>query len=262
MHPYIIFGDIKISSFNLMVGLGIIVALCSFEHFERQKTSDLIIDNLMMCIGLSIPFSFLGAMLFDKIMHFRNSNFLKHIFEYTGMSFVGGLLAAALCFSTIYFIVFHSYSGFTNALDIIVPYIALGHAFGRIGCFLGGCCYGVPVKYVLGVRYPKESLAYLKYGDVPLFPSQLVEAVFLFILFLGLKKRKNAALMYIVLYSIYRYIAEYWRGDNRGDYFFGFFSPSQLISFCTVFITIILFIIHKFIRKKTIDTCSLQKDKK
>ena len=58
---------------------------------------------------------------------------------------------------------------------------ALGQAIGRIGCFQGGCCYGMPCAW--GVVYPEGSLPYSVYEGVPLFPVQLVEASVLFLLF-------------------------------------------------------------------------------
>lgn len=94
--------------------------------------------------------------------------------------------------------------------DIIAPYIALGQAIGRIGCFLNGCCYG-------------------KYNAVP---PQLTESAAMFIIFLILKRRRpsngRTFLLYLILYSMFRFLNEFLRADNPA--FFAGLTVSQVIS--------------------------------
>jgi phosphatidylglycerol:prolipoprotein diacylglycerol transferase len=91
---------------------------------------------------------------------------------------------------------------FWPVVDLIAPYVALAQGFGRIGCFLNGCCYGV------------------KMGDGR-FPSQLLSAVLLFIIFGALLIWQNRRrftgeifLGYCILYSTKRFAVEFLRGDN------------------------------------------------
>ncbi|HRZ67172.1 MAG TPA: prolipoprotein diacylglyceryl transferase, partial [Candidatus Omnitrophota bacterium] len=94
--------------------------------------------------------------------------------------------------------------------DIVAPYIALGQAIGRIGCFLNGCCYG---KYKM-------------------IPTQLTESAVMFIIFLILRRRSpsngRTLILYLVLYSGFRFFNEFLRGDNPA--FFAGLTVSQVIS--------------------------------
>jgi phosphatidylglycerol:prolipoprotein diacylglycerol transferase len=60
--------------------------------------------------------------------------------------------------------------------DALTPSLALGTMFGRVGCFLNGCCYGQPTAAPWGVKFPHDSFAYLEFGDTPVHPSQLYNA--------------------------------------------------------------------------------------
>lgn len=60
--------------------------------------------------------------------------------------------------------------------DALTPSLALGTMFGRVGCYLNGCCYGHPTSQPWGVKFPHESFAYLEFGDTPVHPSQLYNA--------------------------------------------------------------------------------------
>ncbi|TMQ72919.1 MAG: prolipoprotein diacylglyceryl transferase [Candidatus Eisenbacteria bacterium] len=61
--------------------------------------------------------------------------------------------------------------------DAVTPAIALGTMFGRVGCFLNGCCYGVPTHLPWGVVFPPDSFAGLEFGNAPVHPSQLYFAL-------------------------------------------------------------------------------------
>ena len=96
-------------------------------------------------------------------------------------------------------------------LDLVAPYIALGQAIGRIGCFLNGCCYGKPVSW--GIYFPTHGAR--------LHPTQLYEMAGLFIIFLMLKgaqKKPHQAgfifVFYLWLAAIERFVVEFYRGDD------------------------------------------------
>lgn len=120
--------------------------------------------------------------------------------------------------------------------DIAVPSLALAQAFGRIGCFFNGCCYGIPYDGPLAVHYPVG--AYPPSG-IGLFPAQLSESAFLFILTLVLMvvlwKSKNPGFttgFYLIAAGIFRFINEFFRSDPRG--IIGFLSTSQFISLIVI----------------------------
>lgn len=122
--------------------------------------------------------------------------------------------------------------------DVFAPGIALGHVVGRIGCLFAGCCYGKPSTAPWAITFT-DPFAAANVGtplNVPLHPTQLyeagAEALILFFL-LGTEHRGRrfpgrTFWLYILLYSISRYVIEMYRGDPRGA--IGIFSTSQFIS--------------------------------
>lgn len=122
--------------------------------------------------------------------------------------------------------------GFT---DIAAPAIPLFHFFGRIGCFLGGCCYGIECE--VGFVYTQALTA--SANGVRRFPVQLLEAAFNLLLFLVLwqllRRRKTGLLRwYLLCYSIGRFLLEFLRGDAYRGQAFGL-STSQIISLVILF---------------------------
>jgi phosphatidylglycerol:prolipoprotein diacylglycerol transferase len=114
--------------------------------------------------------------------------------------------------------------------DLTAPALALGHALGRVGCFLGGCCFGRPTAASLGVMFLDERTAagalYRRVG--PLHPVQLYEAAGLFVialvLFLAERPLTRHAqglvfTAYLLLYAVLRLGTEQFRGDpvERGQ---------------------------------------------
>ncbi|MBR6407492.1 MAG: prolipoprotein diacylglyceryl transferase [Clostridia bacterium] len=121
----------------------------------------------------------------------------------------------------------------------IAPYADIGaigiplfHFFGRVGCFLSGCCYGIP--WSSGVTYHHALVD--SANGIPRFPVQLVEAVLnlaLFILLLVLFKKQKAKgkllALYLIIYPFYRFMLEFLRDDGYRGFLFGL-STSQIIS--------------------------------
>ena len=128
-------------------------------------------------------------------------------------------------------------------LDILGPAMALAHAFGRISCFMQGCCFGKPAPswFPLAVQFPPASPAAYRYpslvtgGSEPVFPVQLFESagnvLMCVILLFLLRKRKYAGTIggiYLVLYGVMRFLLEFMRGDHT-DSILGL-TPSQFIA--------------------------------
>ena len=128
-------------------------------------------------------------------------------------------------------------------LDVLGPAMALAHAFGRIGCFMQGCCFGKPAPngFPLSVTFPAKSLAAARYpsiltdGSMPVYPVQLFESagniLMCGILLLLLYRRKYAGMIggvYLILYGVMRFLLEFMRGDHT-DSILGM-TPSQFIA--------------------------------
>jgi phosphatidylglycerol---prolipoprotein diacylglyceryl transferase len=118
--------------------------------------------------------------------------------------------------------------------DLIIPSVTLGFAFGRLGCFFAGCCYGMhyegPASQVFG-----HPLAPATLELQPLFPAQIISAVFLFLLTYVLwriggrnGKPGHVLLAYAFLYGMGRFVIEFVRNDPR--FFLWGLSDGQLYS--------------------------------
>ena len=111
--------------------------------------------------------------------------------------------------------------------DALTPSLALGTMFGRIGCFLNGCCYGRPTAMPWGIKFPHDSFAALEFGDTPVQPSQLYNAAVGFILFAllwALRRRfKVPGVMFwtfILSFALVRIpidLTRTWEADARHD---------------------------------------------
>jgi phosphatidylglycerol:prolipoprotein diacylglycerol transferase len=139
--------------------------------------------------------------------------------------------------------------------DAVCRYAPLGHAFGRLGCFFGGCCFGPPTDGFLGVRFPAGSPAFLQHkaqgllapgavASLPVHPSQLYEAVAnlgLFVVLDALARAKTPpppgriTALYLIGYAVARFVLEFWRGDAvRGVY--GGVSTSQYVALAVLLV--------------------------
>jgi phosphatidylglycerol:prolipoprotein diacylglycerol transferase len=155
-----------------------------------------------------------------------------------GLIFYGGVLGAA---ASVWHFVRKQRWPFAQVADVLAPSLALGHAFGRMGCFLAGCCYGKPWSH--GVVFPPGSAASDELGrgfTPPLHPTQLYEAageLAIFFVLVSMRRRLGfrgaTALLYALMYGVLRFNVELFRGDAaRG--FVGFLSTAQVISLLLV----------------------------
>jgi phosphatidylglycerol:prolipoprotein diacylglycerol transferase len=129
-------------------------------------------------------------------------------------------------------------------LDVTAAPVALGHAIGRVGCFVAGCCYGKPTSLPWGVTFTNPVAQKIAGTplDVSLHPTQLYEAGaeflnFLFLIWLGTRRRFPGRIMgaYFILYGIERGTIEFFRGDlGRTMMFHDTFSLMQIVSVAMV----------------------------
>lgn len=249
-------GNIPIYSYGLMVALGCLAALFVGEYrFKKHKLDDeIVIDLLIICAFTG----FLGAKLLYIIVEF--DEFIKNPMQVIGSSgFVvyGGIITGVLA-GYIYTRI--KKLNFMNVFDLVMPEVALAQAFGRIGCFMAGCCYGRETDSFLGVVFPADSLA--PYG-VKVLPTQLFSAAgdFLIAIILvvladyvyknvkkqGAKKFGHVygdmGCAYMLLYGVGRFLIEFLRDDARGVV--GILSTSQFISIFIVLFGIGLMIYNR-----------------
>ena len=227
-------GPIPIRMYGLMIGIGFLLGMFLASRRAKKEGVD---PERILDMGVYL---LLAAIVGSRILYVLTplQEFTAHPLDAFaiwkgGLVFYGGLLAAVPV--GIWYVRKHSLPVWKTA-DIMAPYIALGHAFGRLGCFFAGCCYGSLCSGPICVTYhDSHSLAPL---DVPLFPTQLMESggeflIFCVLILLRRSKKFDGQLFwfYPLFYSVLRFIIEFFRGDAiRGLYFGGLVSTSQVIA--------------------------------
>lgn len=231
MHPVLLeFGFIKIFTYGLMVASGFFFAIMLAANLGKKQGMDpqKIIDLSFYLLIASL----IGARLLYIIVEFDYfSAYPVEVFKFWkgGLVFYGGLILAVIV--SIFYLKKHQMPLWAVA-DIIAPSLALGQAIGRWGCFFAGCCYGRKTDVSWAIIFTDEkSLAPL---GIPLHPTQIylsLNALVIFGILMWMSKRKSfhgqIIWAYGILYSIGRFIIEYFRADDRGAV--GMFSTSQII---------------------------------
>ncbi len=230
MHPVLFtFGPITLHTYGLCVALGVLLAVWLAGRRARSEglSRDAFLDLALWLIVASI----VGARVLYVLVEWRQFA-VRPLDAFKlwdgGLVFYGGLAFAALV---------APWAARAKGLplgrvaDLAVPYVALGHACGRVGCFFAGCCYGLPD--------PAYGCVFPALGDsVPHLPTQLYEAAFLFALFsflLWLTSRRRFTgqvfWTYLATYAVWRFLVEFLRGDEvRGWVLWPWLHTSQAIA--------------------------------
>lgn len=236
-------GKGYVTLYGIMIAIGILCCFITLTVYVKKKNVDEKIADFVFYVAIiAIALGFLSATLFQSVYNYIEDP--SHGFEFGGMTFIGGLIGGVGVFLIIYFSTKNNirkdYKGSLIDIMPVVPCcITIAHGFGRIGCFFAGCCYGKETSGPLGMKFPD-----LKN---PVYPTQLYEAIFLFIFFAVLcylafnvntKGNLNMGI-YCIGYGIFRFLIEFLRGDDRGK-LFNLLSPSQFWSIVMILIGVFL----------------------
>ena len=241
MHPvFFQMGNIVGYSYGLMIGIGALLAIFVSEWRAKRRGLD---GELVFSAAVwGLLAGLLGAKLTFIISNikllFTNPSY---VLGTNGFTVYGGVVLGIIVGGLI---VKRKKVDVPVYLDLVIPQIALAQGFGRIGCFLAGCCYGKPTDSHFGVVFPVEAIAH---SGIPLIPTQLISAagdflIFAILLLLSyfatdyLKVRKgeeelldkdavtkklrlfqplSMSGMYLILYGIGRFAIEFLRADPR-----------------------------------------------
>lgn len=236
MYPYFHIFGLDLPAYGTMALVGVFVAAAFVAFYNRGgrfvPQSDL---------GLAMVYALAGVLIGAKALSLLTAipYFIENFslifssverftaFLLNGWVFYGGLIGGFIGG----YIFCRSFKvDFLAGCSAIVPAIPLFHVFGRIGCFLAGCCYGIEHEH--GIAFTNSIAAP---NGVPLLPIQLIEAganvVIFAVLLLAQRKMKRKWLvlpLYAALYAVTRFVLEFWRGDAaRGV---ALLSTSQWIS--------------------------------
>ena len=250
MYPYYIIGDIDLYSIFIM--LGIIAAIAVYRICaDRAEINAKLFNFTLICALCSIISGFAFSVIFQAVYNMKERGAFI-IDSDTGATFAGGLIGGAAAFFIIYFSFGGKYGGksnFRKVLDCAACAVPSAHFFGRIGCLMSGCCYGKPTDLWFGI--------YIVNLGYKVIPTQLFEAIFLLILAVSLiallfKGKKHIMELYMLSYGIFRFIIEFFRGDDRGELLSGVLSPSQIVSILLAVGAAVLY----FVTKKKSEECA------
>lgn len=232
-------------SMVVMIFVGIVAASILFFLYLNKKGVEPqhYLDLMIVIIATAIA-GILFAILFENLYEAIKASANGLVPHWTwAMTFYGGLVGGVATFILMYrfYYLKNNPPLFKLILKIAPACIALGHAFGRIGCFLSGCCYGIETHTDLDIYFPVHNHLYL--------PTQLIEMTFLFFLagvlaFLAFKEiTKYTMLIYLGSYATFRFIIEFFRGDERGQ--LAGLSPSQYWCIILLLLIVPLYLLFK-----------------
>ena len=235
------FGPFAIYSYGLMLAIAVVVCSWLLARDAQQKLgtkSDVIYDLVFWTVVGGL----LGARLFFILLNlpmYLNDPLEIVRIQNGGLCWQGGLAGGAA--AGLWFVRRQGLP-VLKMLDLAAPYLALGQAIGRVGCFFNGCCYGKPWPH--GIYFPVH--------DAVLHPTQLYESVGLLIVFLILRHFQKISkisgevfVAYLLFASILRFLNEFFRADHAET----FFGLSIFQMACLVIIAVAIFIHSRLNRR-------------
>ena len=219
MHPVLLkIGPVTLYSYGVMLVLAFVAATWLAARVTRQLPPAhraIPADRIQDFFSLALLGGLVGARLFYVALHwgaFSRAPLEIVAIWHGGLVWHGGL-AGGLVAGGLYARA-HQLA-LVRVLDQIVPFVTLGHAIGRVGCLLNGCCYGTPTDAWCGLVFPGQSVAVV--------PTQLLESVGLLLLYLVLRALQRPGLLqypgrlfggYLMGYAALRFVLEFLRGDQ------------------------------------------------
>jgi len=211
-------GPVTLHTYGAVMALAFVLVVGLARHAARAPHAGLpldaaaVTDWAVWAMGGGI----LGGRLLYVLLNPRP--YLEHPLEvfalwHGGLIWYGGLAGGA---AATWWWVRRRRCGFLRAADQLVPFIALGHAVGRLGCFANGCCSGLPTTAWWGVTFPGSTQ--------PVVPTQLLESAALALLYVALRALQRPAVLrdpgrifgaYLAGYGFLRWTIEWWRTNER-----------------------------------------------
>lgn len=187
----------------------VIACFAGIQEARRQGMDTRMIFKFVLII-------FLSGTVFARLFYVLENlgSYLRNPIEifllwHGGLSWYGGIAGGIAC-GSIYIKI--KKAGVYKAWDLVVPFVALAQAIGRIGCLLNGCCYGK--EATSGIILPPLNII-----TAPVQVYSVLALLSIFIILLTRYRRPHKAgeiaYLYLVLYSLKRFIIEFWRADNE-----------------------------------------------
>ena len=266
MYPNELF--LGIHAYELCLLVGMLAALFFADKMAVKSGFSVPLQRqLLLSAVTAIILGIFGAALFQAFYEFLETG--KFSLN-AGLTFYGGLLVGAGAFLLMWFVVTkplklsdEAKKQFPCVANMAAVLIPMAHGFGRIGCLLGGCCYGKITNAWYGVPHYDVCIGGVCYEKANVVPIQLFEAIFLFalagVLFWvymrsakrGQGRRQTPLLpVYMIAYGLWRFVVEYFRADERGKSLVPFLTPSQLIAVLLIIGGVVYILAWYFTRKR------------
>ncbi len=225
MFPHFELFGVRFNTFPFVLLIAFFVS-ASFYVLSKKYSKLHMVEFFKACLPLLI-----GAAIFARILSaltlIGNSKYsFWYNLLYGGSVFYGGIMGG---FVGLFLFCRAKKHSFLDYADVFVTIIPIGHAIGRFGCYLNGCCYGKEYRGLFAVDYIVDSIS------TKVFPTWFIEMLFCAIIFVWFqficktRRRGFYTGSYLTAYSVYRFFIEFMRGDEiRGIY--GHLSTSQWIS--------------------------------
>lgn len=222
-------GFLHMKTYGACMAIGFVCCSLLIEKLSGRKD----LTNFVLSLMLS---GVVGSRIAYVIEHWSqefaaNPSRIIRV-DQGGLMFYGGLILAIFVFFLGCILKRERPMALADLFCTVIP---LGHAFGRLGCFCYGCCFGRDSEAWCAVKFPVGSPSWHAHHGhvVSVLPTQLFEAMALLVLFAVLlfvyrKWKRGTAAIYLIGYAVIRFALEYTRGDPRAA--IGPFSISQTIS--------------------------------
>lgn len=257
MYPFIVLFGREIGTYGLCMLLGITLAV--LLGIRRGKSRGIQFEDVLIVGAVSLGLALIGGSLLFVFVTYTPKQIWQYIctgdftFLSSGIVFYGGLIGGILGA----FIGIRIAGCECKAMEsAVVPFIPLGHAVGRIGCVMAGCCHGFPYEGPLALHYPNSVLGLSPaQGYFPVQPLETLINLVICLLLLWFDKKKRRAFdllfMYLGLYASARFFLEMLRGDMiRGIW--NSLSTSQIISLILLGMSIIgILLNYRWSKKKS-----------
>lgn len=274
MYPVLLeIGPLKIHAYGMMIAVGFLTGLYFVQRDAAKCGMPPKVFADMAFIVL--PLGIIGTRVAHIIMYPEYYSWNDPIGWIAiwrgGLVFQGG---PPLALAFVYYYFRKHQIPFWKGCDVMFPYLPMGHGFGRVGCFLKGCCYGLPTgvpwaiparrvpwdisKPVEGSPAFEEHLH--RFSDVTveshwshaIHPTQLYSFAGLLVIcaiLLALRRYWNpfpgfTVPLYLIFYGAFRFIVEFYRGDHNPVHMLGL-SDQQLFSLVFALLGVVLFIFLK-----------------
>lgn len=236
MHPVLFeIAGLTVYTYGFMIAVGVVAAV-AYMAVQGKRDVGLTFDQANSLFLIIFISAFVGGKVF---LMFENPSYysgnLSRLLTGSGFVFYGSFLFAVP--SMLWYFRKEKLPIY-KMLDVMAVVTCLVHLFGRVGCFMAGCCYGKPTTSSMGVIFT-DPVCQAEPLNTPLYPTQLWEAGYILVVMIVLLVIKKyyqkfygqLFLLYLVLYATGRSILELFRGDvSRGFIIDGILSNSQFIA--------------------------------